>query len=103
MRVSLLILPALAGFLTLIPSHVGFAQGSGVCVGLTGAARTACLKAEVERGRRETADIDRRNRDLDRAKTVVCTVTRSSAAGAVGGMVGDKALGQNRACTPRAR
>ena len=103
MRTSLLILPALAGVATLLPSHIAFAQGSGVCLGLTGAARTACLRAEVERGKKETADIDRRNRDLDRAKTVICAVTRSTAAGAVGGMAGDKALGQNRPCTPRAR
>lgn len=92
---------AIASIIFYTPSAL--CQGSGVCVGLTGNARTACLQAELERGRRETARIEQQNRNLDRAKTVICVVTRSSSAGAVGGAVGDAALRQNRPCTPRAQ
>lgn len=42
------------------PAYSG--SQSSVCRGVTGAQRTACLNAEVERGRRELADIERRNR-----------------------------------------
>lgn len=76
---------------------------SSVCRGLSGSHRTACLNAEVERGRRELARIEQRNRNLDRAKTVVCVGTRSSAPGAIGGAIGDRALRQDRPCTRRVR
>lgn len=78
-------------------------QGSGVCLGLSGAQRTSCLEAEVRRAKQETERINRYNRNLDRAKTATCVLTRSSTAGAAGGAVGDAALRQDRPCTPRAQ
>ena len=79
------------------------ASAQQLCPGLTGAARTNCLNATLARQQQETARIERNNRNLDRTKAVVCAVTRSSAAGAVGGALGDAALGQNRPCTARAQ
>jgi len=79
------------------------AQNVPACAGLTGERRTQCLRAEVERGRQETARIERNNARVDRAKKVVCVATRSSAAGAIGGAIGDAALRQDRPCTPRAQ
>ena len=84
-----------------------FVSSSGIaqqlCPGLTGAARTNCLNAELARQQQENTRNARKNQNIDRTIAVVCAVTRSSAAGAVGGAIGDKALGQNRPCTPRAR
>lgn len=97
-----LVIVAGAGALTLFPTS-SVAQGSGLCPGLRGQARTDCLVAERDRGRRETARIERRNRDLDTARDVVCVGTRSSIPGKVGGAIGDRVLRQDRPCTPRAR
>jgi hypothetical protein len=84
-------------------SAPALASGSSVCGGLKGAERRACLDGELERGQRELARIERNNRLLDYGKKAVCTVTRSSVAGAAGGALGDAALRQDRPCTPRAR
>lgn len=79
------------------------AQASDLCPGLRGQARTDCLVAERDRGRRETARIEQRNRNLDTARDVVCVGTRSSIPGKIGGAIGDRLLRQDRPCTPRAR
>ena len=73
---------ALSGF-AVMPVSL---QGSGLCPGLSGRDRTACLRAEQERGRRELQEINRNNRNLDRARNVVCAgrVVGEEAAGAAG-------------------
>ena len=108
------------------PAHAqsGNPNYRGPCAGLTGAARTNCLRAEVERNQREIDRINQRNRNLDRAKDVVCgaRTVGGSAAGAAGQVVGgtpgrvaatgtwygstavgDAATGQKAPCTPRAQ
>ena len=86
-----------------LPTSAGAQSQSSLCRGLKAEDRTACLKAEYERGQRELAEIEKRNRRLDAAKKAVCTVTRSSLAGAVGGAIGDAALRQKHTCTKRAQ
>ena len=88
--------------LTALASSPAYAGGPPQCQGLTGQARTSCLNADIERGKRELGAIERANGRLDKAKTAVCVVTRSSAPGAIGGAIGDAALRQKKPCTKRA-
>lgn len=70
-------------------SVVPAAIGQRVCEGKKGAERTACLNAEVERGRAESARIERSNHRLDTAIHVVCTGRKVADVGARGArMVG---------------
>lgn len=114
---------AAAGALATIPVS-SVAQGSGLCPGLRGQARTDCLVAERDRGRRATERVERRNRNLDTARDTTCVVrdfgrhlatgagyAKGGAAGAAGGNAAyragtgavDRALNNPHPCTPRAR
>ena len=99
---ALLYLAVAASAAIIYPSY-GLAQGSGLCPGLRGQARTDCLVAERDRGRRETQRIERNNGRLDTTRDAVCIGTRSSIPGKVGGAIGDRIMGLDRPCTKRAR
>lgn len=90
-----------------IPTAAFAQSSSSVCRGLTGAQRTACLNAEVERGRRELAKIEARNRGLDRDIILVCIARHGTRipAGFVGSaalsgvtIVGDRMLNNSHPC-----
>lgn len=116
--------------LALIPASAVGQSKSSVCAGPPSPERTACLKSEVARGRRELQTIERQNRNLDRAKAATCFArsggahaagVAGAAAASGGGTAGvlagkvaghatygaltsaaDKALGNSHACTKRA-
>lgn len=80
---------------------------SSVCGNYSGSQRTSCLNAEVERGRRELAEIERRNRNLDRDIALVCIARHGTRipAGFVGSaaltgvtIVGDRMLNNSHPC-----
>lgn len=83
------------------------AQAERLCAGLSGKARTDCLNAEVRRRKEELAEIERKNRNLDRALKAGCTAdkvigTVASAKAPGGGYayragrgIGNKITGQN--------
>ena len=82
------------------------------CSGLSGTQRTRCLNAEVERGRRELAEIERRNRSLDNAIILACVARHGARipAGLVGSavltgvtVVGDRMLNNSHPCLRAAR
>lgn len=85
---SLLLVAMLTSPLTL------FAQQKP-CAGLEGAARSACLRAEVERTKRESERANRKLRVLNSATRVACGADRaaSAVAGATGQSVGGTAGG----------
>lgn len=120
---------------TVIPAgafSTAHAQNPAICPGLRGAARTACLRAEVERGQEQLQAIERRNQALDRGRAVTCGarsfggylsgglgyVEGAERGGRPGGAAGwavgrgayaagtgllDRALRDPHPCTPRAR
>ena len=69
------------------------ASAGKLCDDKSGSARTRCLEAERERGQRELDEINRKNKNLDRAIQATC-VGR-----AVGGAVAGKAGGVAGAAT----
>jgi hypothetical protein len=82
------------------------AYSQPLCPGLSGEARTNCLHAEVERGKRESEAANRKAARLDKAMKVACGADKAGpvAAGTAaqgGGLaykagraVGDKVTGQ---------
>jgi hypothetical protein len=118
---AILAAAAVAGVLTL-PS---VALAEKPCANMAkGPGRTACLKAEIERGRQEIERNNQRTRNYDKATDVICAgrevggVAARIAGGTVAGpgganaaeavatgstFVGDYAAGNTGACAKRAR
>lgn len=78
---------ASVGALLILASSPAHAQGSGLCPGLSGQARTRCLQEENRRAARAAAEANRRAANWDATLRGMC------AGNAIGSSVGPKAGG----------
>ena len=103
------------GAMLVFTTSTAHAQGSGLCPGLTGHARTRCLQEENRRASRASAEANRRAADWNATLNGMCTGNKlgSSLAPQTGGVVGSvlgkavyhgsqamtyKAMGQSNPC-----
>ena len=106
LKFSVFFLATVAGFSIAEAKQENVPTQQKPCPGLTGKARTDCLRAEVERTRRESEAANKKAARLDKAMKVACGADKAApvAAGAVakgGGLaykggraVGDRITGQ---------
>lgn len=91
MRIVLLIAASLTY------SSAAYAQGSGLCPGLSGNARTQCLERERAKAQQQVQNANATNRRLDTGIKVVCTMRKGGDLAGAGAAVGGGSVGQQAA------